>query len=162
MILIINYQLSTVNYQLSIIKMSYAKEHLKKVKQIKSDVMGITGMSDALYELHFFETGCDWADAHCVNVSGAEYLKSEHIFWGWWASEWAKISEKWFNERLMVDLYDGLIVAYRRADGSVKYCFQESDFKAHYLATSRLLAMDCRCQKAVIEGSFHRNLIKAT
>jgi hypothetical protein len=154
--------------------MSYAKRQINFNKGIKADVIGITGMADGIFEMHSFETACHWADTHCVDNASADWLKSEPLFWGWWAVEFAKINQRWFDEYLYVEcrIFNNsakgkvnagaieLSVAARQADGIVKFYYEERNILTNYLSVSKHLAMDCRMQRAVLEGSFHRNLIK--
>ncbi len=140
--------------------MSYAKIQVLKNEQVRADILGFTGMDMGEYMAWCFELGCEWAERHATRADGADYLKSQPVYWGWWRCEWARLSELWIDTMLQADAYDGVWVWIRTEDNKFKMLKTEAELTSHYKVFMQIRMRDCQCQRAVMEGSFHRGVIK--
>jgi hypothetical protein len=137
--------------------MSYATKMKKKIQEMRDMILSVTDMSDEQYQDFYFKTGCEWAESHCV--ANYEMLTSDSVYWGWFATEFYNLSEKWYNQMLAVDEY-GISVICKNADGNYVMRDEMTFINAHYRFIMYQWLMQSSCQRAVLELSFHKKVIK--
>ena len=134
--------------------MSYLQTIKNEIAETRQLIHAHTGITDAAYDMHYFETGVALAEKLCKDQEAATCLTNDPIYWGWFALQWKDVCNEFLD---CIKYVEGrFCLAFQTKKGLTGYILDRGEIAMTYTRHLSKKILECEHTSNIMHLSFHQ------